>query len=281
MVSKSCDYFARKLKELKEQKDTFLTHTSLRSDALLSSYKVAYKVAKCKKKPDTIAEELILPVAVDMVNIKVGGAKAQDSLEILGTFMCENTLDWTKCVGFCTDGGPSMSGFYGGFHAFIRSKALDSLCAHCIIHREALTSKHSSSPLNLVLERYLYDLFEKLNSLNLSLQGSNKHILKFAEKISAFRKKVLLWKRKEMKTVAKTVDLIHGIKSVCEEHLTLISDWFVNYFTENVEKFTWIQDPFKANAPSEFTSAEEENLIELFCDNTSKTKFGSIEQTEF
>jgi len=35
---------------------------------------------------------------------------------------------------------------------------------------------------------YLFDLFEKLNALNLSLQGSNTHILKFAEKVSAFRK---------------------------------------------------------------------------------------------
>jgi len=35
---------------------------------------------------------------------------------------------------------------------------------------------------------YLFDLFEKLNALNLSLQGSNTHILKLAEKVSAFRK---------------------------------------------------------------------------------------------
>jgi hypothetical protein len=38
---------------------------------LLASYKVAHRIAKCKK-PHTIAEELILPPAVDMVNIMTG-----------------------------------------------------------------------------------------------------------------------------------------------------------------------------------------------------------------
>jgi hypothetical protein len=38
---------------------------------LLASYKVAHRIAKCKK-PHTIAEELILPAAVDMVNMMIG-----------------------------------------------------------------------------------------------------------------------------------------------------------------------------------------------------------------
>jgi hypothetical protein len=38
---------------------------------LLASYKVAHRIAKCKK-PHTITEELILSAAVDMVNIMIG-----------------------------------------------------------------------------------------------------------------------------------------------------------------------------------------------------------------
>jgi hypothetical protein len=38
---------------------------------LLASYKVAHRIIKCKK-PHTIVEELILPAAVDMVNIMIG-----------------------------------------------------------------------------------------------------------------------------------------------------------------------------------------------------------------
>lgn len=41
------------------------------SNALLSSYKVAHRMAICKK-PHTIEVELILPVVLDMVNFMVG-----------------------------------------------------------------------------------------------------------------------------------------------------------------------------------------------------------------
>ncbi|XP_076325365.1 zinc finger MYM-type protein 6-like [Tachypleus tridentatus] len=81
----------------------------------------------------------------------LAGTKAQDLFEILDTFLCENNLDWTKCIGICTDGGCSMSGCYGGLQALIRRKALDALWTYCIIHRDVLASKHLSPPLNLVL----------------------------------------------------------------------------------------------------------------------------------
>lgn len=80
------------------------------------------------------------------------GLKAPDLFEILDTFMAEKQLDWKKCVGICTDGGRSMSGYYGGLRALVRSKAPDARWTHCIIHREALASKHLSLPLSEVLD---------------------------------------------------------------------------------------------------------------------------------
>ncbi|XP_063813110.1 SCAN domain-containing protein 3-like [Pseudophryne corroboree] len=456
MAKKPRDFFSRKLKELKGQKGTFFKQASIPSNALLASYKVAHRIAMCKK-PHTIAEELILPAAVDMVNIMVGesagkllskvplsnntisrriqhmaedlndqliekmkgkdfalqldeatdsnkdahlicytrfvdcdnivedllfcksitaGIKAQDLFQIIDTFMSENQLDWTKCFGVCTDGGRSMSGCYGGLQALIRSKAADALWTHCIIHREALASKHLSPPLNAVMESvlkvvnfiktrpqkarffrqmcedmgseytsllyycssrwlsrgnvlsrvfklhqelysflveekhecanncldtvflsklaYLCDIFDKLNALNLSLQGNNTHILKLSEKVSAFRKKLFLWRRKLNEdcyndcfpmlyqfVTSNDVCLTHELKSVFDQHLTNLSDWFEKYFPENMEKFVWIQDPFSTRAPMEFTSVEEEKLIELSCDKTLKVKFSSIGLEEF
>jgi hypothetical protein len=53
--------------KLNQQKGSFYKQATIPNNALLSSYKVAHRIAKCKK-PHTIAEELILPAAVDMVN---------------------------------------------------------------------------------------------------------------------------------------------------------------------------------------------------------------------
>jgi hypothetical protein len=71
VVSKSRDCFSRKLKELNQQKGSFYKQASVPSNALLASYRVAHRIAKCKE-PLTSAEELILPAAVDMVNIMIG-----------------------------------------------------------------------------------------------------------------------------------------------------------------------------------------------------------------
>jgi hypothetical protein len=70
VVNKSCDYFSRKLKELYQQNGSFYKQASIPSNAVIASYKVANRIAKCKK-PHTIAEELILWAAVDMVNIMI------------------------------------------------------------------------------------------------------------------------------------------------------------------------------------------------------------------
>ncbi|XP_050522096.1 zinc finger BED domain-containing protein 5-like [Daktulosphaira vitifoliae] len=456
-VGKSRDYFDRKRKELKQEKSIFFNNASIPNNALIASYKVAFRIAKCKK-PHTIAEELILPAALDMVNIMIGesagkllskvplsnntisrrihhmaddlndqlieklkekafglqldeatdinkdahlicyirfidnddmvedllfcknitaGAKAQDLFEILDNFMSENSVDWTKCVGVCTDGARSMSGCYGGLQALIQNKAPDALWTHCIIHREALASKYLSPELNQVLEcvvnvvnyiktrplksrffkklcedmgaehtsllyyssarwlsrgnmilrtfelreeiyvfikeeghkhasefsnkefliklAYLCDIFDKLNELNTSLQGKNMHLLKSMEKISAFIKKLKLWRRKMNEGTSKDsfltlqqfltsngVKISQDMKSIFVDHLSQLVIWFEKYFqNENIDKFSWIQDPFNSTAPSEFTSTEEESLIELSCDNSLKTKFSSIDLTKF
>jgi hypothetical protein len=47
---------------------------------------------------------------------------------------------------------------------------------------------------------------------------------------------------------------------------------FFKYFPEDLDKFAWIRIPFTAKVRSEFNSTEKENLTELFCDKTLKTK---------
>jgi hypothetical protein len=79
-------------------------------------------------------------------------AKAQDFFEILDTFISENSLECTKCIGVCTDGDRSMSGCYRVLQAFIRSKTSETLRTHCVFRREALASKYLNPILSQVLE---------------------------------------------------------------------------------------------------------------------------------
>jgi len=41
---------------------------------------------------------------------------------------------------------------------------------------------------------YLCDIFAKLNQLNISLQGKDTHLLQLHDKITAFKRKLQLWK---------------------------------------------------------------------------------------
>ena len=43
---------------------------------------------------------------------------------------------------------------------------------------------------------YLADIFSLLNELSYSMQGKNKSQIEAAEKVSAFKKKLFLWKKR-------------------------------------------------------------------------------------
>nr|XP_023021166.1 zinc finger MYM-type protein 6-like [Leptinotarsa decemlineata] len=268
-----------------------------------------YQLIEKIKTDNTIVEDLLFCKSI------TGSAKAQDLFEILDKFITENGLNWGKCIGVCTDGARSMSGKYGGIQALIRKKAPNAMWTHCIIHREALASKSMSFELNQVLEcqerqentkyftepdfmlklAYLCDVFEKLNNLNLSLQGNNTHILKLSERIAAFRKKLQLWIKKlneggsqdyfpQLYKYAASNELVvsQDLIALFTEHLAKLTEWFPKYFADDdVEKFAWIQDPFHAQSPQGFASRDDESLIELSCDSSLITRFASVDLVKF
>ena len=76
LSGKSREIFPPKLTEMKKQSvelSSFL-HTPVK--ALLASFKVAYRISKCKK-PHAIAERLALPAALDLVSTMNGESIAQ------------------------------------------------------------------------------------------------------------------------------------------------------------------------------------------------------------
>jgi hypothetical protein len=66
LASVVSDYFSRKLKELNQQKGSFYKHASVPSNALLASYKVAHRIAKCKK-PHAVASLGTFRISPDWV----------------------------------------------------------------------------------------------------------------------------------------------------------------------------------------------------------------------
>ena len=76
LSEKPREFFARKLKEMNKQSVVFSNFLHTPAKAQLASFKVAYRVAKSKK-PHTIAEELVLPAALDLVSTKIGKSAAE------------------------------------------------------------------------------------------------------------------------------------------------------------------------------------------------------------
>ena len=72
---KPSEFFARKLSEMNKQSVVFSNFLQTPAKAQLASFKVAYRIEKCKKL-HTIAEELVLPAALDLISTMIGESAA-------------------------------------------------------------------------------------------------------------------------------------------------------------------------------------------------------------
>ena len=69
LPGKPREFFACKSSEMNKQSVIFSNILHTPAKAQLASFKVAYRIAKCKK-PHTIVEELVLPAVLDLVSIQ-------------------------------------------------------------------------------------------------------------------------------------------------------------------------------------------------------------------
>lgn len=142
---------------------------------------------------------------------------------------------------------------------------------------------------------YLADIFNKLNELNLSLQGRNSNILFSHDKIEAFKKKLNIWTAKVSK---KTLDMFptldeylsdNGSASVdliivdIKRHLISLAEHFDKYFSkdvpDNIENFDWIRNPFNVEIANSMLTGNE--LAEISCDRTLKISFMQQQLSKF
>ncbi|XP_023241969.1 zinc finger BED domain-containing protein 5-like [Centruroides sculpturatus] len=71
---------------------------------------------------------------------------------IVDGFIDENKMDWSKCVGICTDGARAMTGHFSGLVKRIQDKAPEAKWTHCGIHPEALVCKKIPTSLDFTLK---------------------------------------------------------------------------------------------------------------------------------
>lgn len=66
-----------------------------------------------------------------------------------------------------------------------------------------------------------------------------------------------------------------------QQHISSLLGFFKTYFPENSSKYDWLRDPFNAPAPTGFSSAEEDQFIDMTSDSTLRLRFTSQTLSEF
>lgn len=137
---------------------------------------------------------------------------------------------------------------------------------------------------------YLCDVFGQLNELNLQLQGTDKYLPHLAD--SSFIRKLEMWhKRLQRGNIDCFENLSEFVESnysnvttvipCLKELISLMKGYFQKYFPDNSAQYDWVRNPFSAAALADFSSAEEEEYIEMTSDSSLRLKFPSPTLSEF
>lgn len=135
---------------------------------------------------------------------------------------------------------------------------------------------------------YLVDIFEHLNTLNLSLQGPNLTVISGNEKLRAFSDKLNLWaervERDDFAPFPTLNELKKGqyIATDIKEHLKRLRIKMKHYFPRlDNQNQNWIAEPFLLNVPRNVSIEICNEQVELRNDVVMKTKFSVLDTTPF
>ncbi|XP_063600317.1 zinc finger BED domain-containing protein 5-like [Penaeus indicus] len=133
---------------------------------------------------------------------------------------------------------------------------------------------------------YLADIFNKLNELNLSMQGRLETIVSSTNKMKGFRRKLSSWESAVQKgDMENFPSLLHLAKdnelripkTLILNHLVTLQDAVDKYFPSlSTNNLDWIVSPFQLADNVEeldFTASERDEFIDLCADSTLNVKF--------
>ena len=127
---------------------------------------------------------------------------------------------------------------------------------------------------------FFSDLFDKSNSLNLSLQGPSENIIIVSSKLKSFGKKLLLWQSKILKGVFDcfpTHNECASSKAITPEILYTLAHLqsaLQRYFpTVASNEYEWVSYSFGNYESTNLKTEEEEQLVDLENDTFLQSRF--------
>ncbi|KAJ8001210.1 hypothetical protein DPEC_G00191970 [Dallia pectoralis] len=163
-----------------------------------------------------------------------------------------------------------------------RGKVLTRLCdlrEEVLLFLREINSplaKHLADMNWLAMWAYLSDIFDRINSLNTSLQGKECHVFSAHDQVSGFRKKLDLWCARvergsvemfpTLEDVAEKTGLpLNSVQPVIIAHLNRLREQFGEYFGEDAMGNQWVRNPFAfpATLSDGLSLQEEEALVDL------------------
>ena len=97
-------------------------------------------------------------------------------------------LNWSFCVGICTDGAAAMTGQLSVFTTRVKEVSSECESKHCVIHREMLASRKMSTELNNVLQ----DVIKIIS--HIKVHALNSHLFtQLCEEVDAEHTRLLLY----------------------------------------------------------------------------------------
>ena len=136
---------------------------------------------------------------------------------------------------------------------------------------------------------YLSDIFQALNVINLSFQGSNSNIAVFISKLEAFTRKLDFWtKNVESKQFGMfqllttlSVEPNDQLSQEIHDHLKLLRMELLHYFPDLVT-WTYAVNPFCIDpALLSVGTGEQEEIIDIQVDDTAKSKLNEYSLIDF
>ncbi|XP_072113696.1 E3 ubiquitin-protein ligase RNF4 isoform X1 [Mobula birostris] len=150
-------------------------------------------------------------------------------------------LDWSFCVGICTDGAAAMTGRLSGFTTRVKEVAPECQSTHCVTHREMLASRKMSPNLNSVLS----DVVDVINHIKAKALNSSL-FEQLCEEMDAEHKRLLLHTEVRWLSRGRTLARVFELREQLQRFLSGKKSPLAAHFSDEewIAKLAYLCDIF-------------------------------------